>query len=154
MTVAAILRAENSNSIKMKKIIGYVLITSLLVAIAPKANSVTPKAQGKLGMIAILSGVAILTRYLVKRDIRASENLRTKLGPPDRIDEYERGFDRWRVQWHGDQHYLFRNNLLYKISSRNATNDEGFTPLGLLRPMYLVSPNRIVYDLRPPASSE
>jgi len=97
---------------------------SFLVAVVPKVNSVTPKTQGKLGMIAILSGVAILTRYLVKRDIRASENLRTKLGTPDRIDEFGRGFDRWRVQWHGDQHYLFRNNLFYKISSRNATNDE------------------------------
>ena len=80
-------------------------------------------------MVAILSGVAILTRYLVKRDIRASEKLQAKLGTPDCIAEFERGFDRWRVQWHGDRHYLFRNNILYKISNRNAANDKSVRSL-------------------------
>ena len=108
----------------MKKIIGCILVTSLLFAVVPKTYSVTPKTQGKLGMVAILSGVAILTRYLIKRDIRASEKLRAKLGTPDRIIEFERGFDYWRVQWHGNQHYLYRNNVLYKMSKWNATTDE------------------------------
>lgn len=75
-------------------------------------------------MIAILSGVAILTRYLVKRDTRASEKLRAKLGDPDRAIEFERGFDQWRVQWHEERQYLFRNNLLFKITKRNIANDE------------------------------
>ena len=51
-------------------------------------------------MVAILSGVAILTRYLVKRDIHATEKLRAELGAPDRTIEFERGFDHWRLQWH------------------------------------------------------
>lgn len=108
----------------MKKIIGCILITSLLLTFVPNTYSVSPKTQGKFGMVVILSGVAILTRYLVKRDIRASEKLRAKLGAPDCITEFERGFDRWRVQWHGDRHYFFRDNILYKISNRNVTNDK------------------------------
>ena len=75
-------------------------------------------------MVAILSGVAFLTRYLVKRDTRASENLRAKLGNPDRAIEIERGFDQWRVQWHGDRRYLFRNSILYTISNRNTRDDK------------------------------
>ena len=75
-------------------------------------------------MVAILSGIAILTRYLVKRDIHASEKLRAKLGAPDLTIKFERGFDGWRVQWHRDQHYLFRNNILQKISKRNTANGE------------------------------
>lgn len=66
-------------------------------------------------MVAILSGVAILTRYLVKRDTRASEKLHAKLGDPDRAIEFERGFDQWRIQWHGNRHYLFRNGVFCKI---------------------------------------
>ena len=75
-------------------------------------------------MVAILSGVAILTRYLVKRDARAAEKLRAALGAPDRTIEFERGFDHWRLQWHDDRRYLFRNNLLYKITKRNTANDK------------------------------
>lgn len=75
-------------------------------------------------MVAILSGVAILTRYLVKRDTRASEKLRAKLGEPDRAIEFERGFDQWRVQWHGDRRYLFRNSILYKTSNRNTRHNK------------------------------
>ena len=108
----------------MKKIIGCIIITSLLFAIAPKTHSVTPKTRGKLGMVAILSGVAILTRYLVKRDIHATEKLRAELGAPDRTIEFERGFDQWRLQWHAERQYLFRNNLLFKITKRNIANDE------------------------------
>ena len=108
----------------MKKIIGCILITSCLFAIAPRTHSVTPKTRGKLGMVAILSGVAILTRYLVKRDIHATEKLRAELGAPDRTIEFERGFDHWRLQWHDERKYLFRNNLLYRITKRNTANDE------------------------------
>ncbi len=75
-------------------------------------------------MVAILAGVAILTRYLVKRDIRASEELGAKLGAPDHTIKFERGFDHWRVQWYGDRHYLFQNNILHKISKRNTANGE------------------------------
>ena len=99
-------------------------MTALLFAVVPKTYSITPKTQGKLGMVAILSGVAILTRYLVKRDVRASETLRANLGAPDRAIEFERGFDRWRVQWHGDQRYTFRNDILHRISTRNTASDE------------------------------
>ena len=108
----------------MKTLIGCLLITSFLFAIAPRTNSVPPKTRGKLGMVAILSGVAILTRYLVKRDIRASEKLRAELGAPDRTIEFERGFDHWRLQWHAERQCLFRNHLLYNITIRNIANDE------------------------------
>ena len=52
-----------------------------------------------------------MTYALVTRDKRAVEKLQLHLGPPDRVIQFERGFDRWRVNYYGKQCYLFRNNL-------------------------------------------
>ena len=47
-------------------------------------------------LAAVLGGVAILTKYLVGRDQGAVEALHAKLGPPERVTKFERGFDQWR----------------------------------------------------------
>ena len=107
---------------RMKKLISCLLITAFLLAVIPVAHSISPKTSGKLALVAILSGVAILTRYLVKRDIRTSKELHARLGAPDRVVEFERGFDRWRVEWYSDRQYFFRNDVLHKMSKYEAKN--------------------------------
>ena len=69
----------------------------------------------------------MLTKYLVGRNQQAVESLRAQLGPPERVIEFERGFDRWRIEWYGNRRYVFRNNLLQKDPSpKPAENAEAF----------------------------
>jgi hypothetical protein len=96
----------------MKKPIAGALIIGLLLIIVPTAHSISAKTQGKLALAAILSGVAILTKHLVKRDIRTVEELHARLGKPDRVLEFEHGFDRWRIEHYNDRRYFFRNGVL------------------------------------------
>ena len=70
--------------------------------------------KGKIALGGILSGIAYVTYRLVKNDKRAAEKLQLHLGPPDRVTQFERGFDRWRIDAYREQCYLFRNNLLIK----------------------------------------
>ena len=96
------------------------LIIAVLLAVVPVAQGISPKTGGKLALVAMLSGVAILTRYLVKRDIRTSKELHAQLGAPDRIVEFERGFDRWRIEWYCNRRYFFRNDVLHKMSKHES----------------------------------
>ena len=68
-------------------------------------------------LVAILGGVAILTKYLVGRDQGTVESLHAKLGPPERVTQFERGFDQWRIEWYGNRRYVFRNNILQQETS-------------------------------------
>ncbi len=98
----------------MKKLACYLVVVVLLLSPISTAHSISVKTQGKLVLVAILGGVAILTKYLVKRDQQTVEALHAKLGPPERVIEFERGFDRWRIEWYENRRYLFRNNILQK----------------------------------------
>ena len=82
--------------------------------LTPTAESVSVKLRGKIALGGILSGLAYVTYALVTRDKRAAEKLQLHLGPPDRVIQFERGFDRWRINYHREQCYLFRNNLFIK----------------------------------------
>jgi len=99
----------------MKKFICYLLLIAFLFVPISTAHSINVKTQGKLALAVLLSGVAILTKYLVERDQRAIEDLHAKLGPPDRVIEFERGFDHWRIEWYGHRQYIFRNQVLQKV---------------------------------------
>ena len=101
-------------SLKRKKICAFVLIVCLICGLTPNAESVSVKLRGKIALGGILSGLAYVTYTLVTRDERAAEKLQLHLGPPDRVIQFERGFDRWRIDSHGEQCYLFRNNLFLK----------------------------------------
>ena len=72
------------------------------------------KTLGKLTMIAVLSVSAFVVRMLVNRDRREAVRLHESLGPPDRSEEFQQGFDHWRVEWYGDRAYIFRNGVLYR----------------------------------------
>ena len=99
-------------SLKGKKICAFVLIMCLIWGLTPIAESISVKLRGKVALGGILSGLAYVTYALVTRDRRAAERLKVHLGPPDRVIQFERGFDRWRVNYYGEQCYLFRNNRL------------------------------------------
>ena len=106
----------------MKKLTCYLVAVVLLLSPISTAHSISVKTQGKLALVAILGGVAILTKYFVKRDQQTVESLHAKLGPPERVIEFERGFDRWRVEWYGNRRYLFRNNVLQTETNTKPTN--------------------------------
>ena len=100
------------SSRKGKKICAFVLSVCLICGLTSTAESVSVKLRGKIALGGILSGLAYVTYALVTRDKRAAEKLQLHLGPPDRVIQFERGFDRWRVNSYGEQCYLFRNNRL------------------------------------------
>lgn len=96
------------------KLICYIVVVVLVLGTASDAHSISVKTQGKLALAVILGGVAILTKYLGARDQQAVEALHAKLGRPERVVTFERGFDQWRIEWYGDRRYVFRNNILEK----------------------------------------
>ncbi len=120
-------------SLKRKKIYAFVLIVCLIYGLTPSAESVSVKLRGKIALGGILSGLAYVTYTLVTRDKRAAEKLQLHLGPPDRVIQFERGFDRWRINDYGEQCYLFRNNLFIKtvsctsLEKRSGAKREGQT---------------------------
>ena len=98
--------------LKPRKICAIVLILCLIWGLAPTAESISVKLRGKIALGGILSCLAYVTHTLVKRDKRAVEELHFRLGPPDRVVQFERGFDLWRIDSYGKRSYVFRNNLL------------------------------------------
>ena len=102
--------------LKPRRICAVVLIFCLFSGLTPTAESISVKLRGKIALGGILSGLAYVTYTLVKRDKRAVEELRLHLGPPDRVIRYERGFDRWHIDYYGEQCYLFLNNVFIKTA--------------------------------------
>ena len=98
--------------LKPRKICAIVLIFCLIWGLAPAAESISVKLRGKIALGGILSCLAYVTHTFVKRDKRAVEELHLRLGPPDRVVQFERGFDLWRIDAYGKQSYMFRNNRL------------------------------------------
>ena len=92
------------------------IIVVFAVTVSP-AHSLSVKTRGKLALVAALSGVAVVTKLLVKKDQRAVEVLHETMGKPDRVIEFEHGFDHWRIEWYGEKKYIFRNNVLLRCES-------------------------------------
>ena len=86
------------------------IIVSLMCSWTPTAESLSVKLRGKIALAGILSGIAYATHVLVKRDRQATAQLELRLGPPDRVVQFERGFDLWRINYYRTQAYLFRND--------------------------------------------
>ena len=97
-----------------QKLVCSLVVIVLLFSPVSSTHSISVKTQGKLVLVAILGGVAILTKYLVERDQKTVEALHAKFGHPERVTKFERGFDQWRIEWYGDRRYVFRNNVLQK----------------------------------------
>lgn len=99
---------------KRKKICTFALVLCLMWGLTPTAESISVKLRGKIALAGVLSGLAYTTYTLIKRDRRAVERLQLHLGPPERVVQFERGFDLWRVNYYREQCYIFRNNRLIK----------------------------------------
>ena len=106
----------------MRKLLSCILVIVFLFAVRPVAQAISPKTGGKFALVAILSGVAIFTRYLVKHEIHTSKKLHLRLGTPNRVVEFERGVNRYRIEWYSDHAYIFRNDVLHKISKHESDN--------------------------------
>lgn len=92
------------------KIISLSIIIFMLFALPTKA--LDTKTLGKLTMVGILSATAFVVKMLVNRDQGAIDKLRESLGTPDRIIEFQKGFDHWRLEWYGENVYYFRNGFV------------------------------------------
>ena len=111
----------------IQRLVCYLVVVVLVLSPISTVHSISVKTQGKLAIVAILGGVAILTKYLVGRDQATVEALHAKLGPPKRVVKFERGFDRWRIEWYGNRRYVFRNNVLQKENTaKPAAPSEAF----------------------------
>lgn len=121
---------------KTGKICTVVLIVCLFLGLTPAAESVSVKLRGKIALVGILSGLAYATHTLVKRDRRVVEKLQLRLGPPDRVIQFERGFDLWRIHYHTEQCYLFRNNRFIRkkvLKAPFSSYDASPNPIERLR---------------------
>ena len=83
---------------KTKNISIFLLVLWIVCGLTPAAEGISRKLRGKIALGVILSGVAYTTHALIKHDRQATEKLRHRLGPPDRVVQFERGFDLWRIQ--------------------------------------------------------
>ena len=99
---------------KIKKVSAFVLVLCLIWGLTPVAEGISVKLRGKIALAGILSGLTYVTHVLVTRDRRAVEKLRLQLGPPERVVQFERGFDLWRIDHYGERCYMFRNNRFIK----------------------------------------
>jgi len=98
----------------MKKILCILLTVSLLLMPLSKAQCkfLDRKNRGKLSLVILLTGIAVVTELLVNFDHKNVEKLHAKLGQPDKSVEFRKGFDRFRIEWYGEKKYVFRNGVL------------------------------------------
>lgn len=89
------------------------IIIAFLCSPSIYANYQYKKTLGKLMMIAILSATAFATKKLVDRDIRKTSAIRKNLSKPDRVIEFQDGFDKWRIEWYGNSVYVFKNGIFH-----------------------------------------
>ncbi len=72
------------------------------------------KNSGKLSMIAMLSVMGLIVRYLNNKDKETAINIKNKFGTPCHVLELQKGFDIWRLEIHTNWIFIFRNEILYK----------------------------------------
>ena len=108
----------------IKKLLCFILIACLFWNLSFSAEGFSAKLRGKLALVGILSSIAFLTHTLTKRDIQASETLKFHLGPPERVFQYERGFDYWNIHYYREHSYYYLNNRF----KRKKTNRAFFLP--------------------------
>ncbi len=119
---------------KIKKISVFVLIFSLIYGLPPAAEGISAKLRGKIALGVVLSGIAYTTHTLMKRDRQTVAELRHHLGVPERVVQFERGFDLWRIEHYADRHYIFRNNrVIPKQGLKVPFSDYNLRPNSLER---------------------
>ncbi len=95
----------------MKTISASIII---LILFSLPAMALDTKTLGKLTMVGVLSVAAFVVKMLNDNDHKAVARLHKTLGQPDKIIEYQKGFDHWRLEWYGDKIYFFRNGVIHE----------------------------------------
>jgi hypothetical protein len=100
-------------TIKLMEITSIFIIFVLICPLSVRSDDqfLNKKMLGKITMTAILSVTALVVKKLVNKDIRETEKIHKKLGIPDKAIEFQEGFDYWRMEWHGNYVYAFRNGV-------------------------------------------
>lgn len=112
-------------NIKVLKIISLYLILFIMVSISSigacydislqkESRVFNTKNVGKLSMIAMLSTIGLIVKYLNHKDKETTINIREKFGSPYSILEWQKGFDIMRLEIYKDRIFIFRNEILYK----------------------------------------
>ena len=104
----------------VKKLLCFILIACLFWNLSFSAEGFSVKLRGKLALVGILSSIAFLTHTLTKRDIQASETLQFHLGTPERVFQYERGFDYWNIHYYREHSYYYLNNRFKRKKTNRA----------------------------------
>ena len=112
---------------KLNKAISLILILGMVGCFSMPAEGISVKLRGKLTLAGILAGLAYVTHSLVRHDRHTGEELQFKLGTPNRIVEFERGFEKWRVNYYQDYFYMYLNNrfIRKKAYSTSFLNHDG-----------------------------
>ena len=95
---------------KVNRAISFILIVGMVVCFSTRAEGISVKLRGKMTLAGILAGLTYVTYTLVRKDRHTAEELQFRLGPPTRIIEFERGFEKWSVNYYRDHYYMFLNN--------------------------------------------
>lgn len=125
----------------VKKAISLILIVGMVLCFGLHAEGISVKLRGKLTLAAILAGLTYVTHTLVRHDRQSGEELQFKLGTPKRIVEFERGFEKWSVNYYQDCFYMFLNNrfIRKKAYSTSFLTHDRFDLLNQNIPMYDIS---------------
>ena len=75
-------------------------------------------------MIAILSIVGSIVKYLNYRDKEVTMNIREKYGTPCGVLEWQKGFDTMKLEIYKDRIFIFRNEILYKSIELSSSSLE------------------------------
>jgi len=93
------------------KILSIMMILAMMSQFSAQAKILGTKNVGKITMIASLSIVSFIVKKLVDQDVKETIKLKNELGKPDSYFEFQEGFDNWRIEWHGEFAYVFRNGV-------------------------------------------
>jgi len=95
------------------RILAIFVIIAFLCPPSTYADFQNKKTLGKLAMVVILSATAFVNKKLVDRDANKTAKIRQNLSKPDKVIEFQDGFDKWRIEWHGEVIYVFKNGVFH-----------------------------------------
>lgn len=106
----------------LNKTISLILIIGLVLCFCIPAESISVKLRGKLTLAGILAGLTYATYTLVRIDRHTAQELQFQLGTPQRIIQFERGFEKWSVNYYQDHFYMFLNNRFIRKKAYSTSS--------------------------------
>lgn len=94
--------------------LSLIIISSSFPALGNESRIFKTKNAGKLAMVAMLSLVGLVVKYLNHKDNKTTACIRDKFELPTNVLELRKGFDVWKLEIYEDRIFIFRNGVLYK----------------------------------------